>query len=102
MVGAVAGGLLAGGILVCSTGTAIANSHGTANGGGNVITSTGELRTECWQHGTKVLDVEGLTNLNMGSQTREDSLSFRRRGKAGIAVVIVPMGDGLCLVTSPD
>lgn len=102
MVDAVARGLLAVGILVCGTGAAIADSHGTANGGGNVITSTGELRTECWQHGTKVLDVEGLTNLNMGSQTREDSLSFRRRGKTGIAVVIIPMGDGLCLVTSPD
>ncbi len=102
MMAAAARGLLAAGVLICGMGAAIADNHGTANGGGNVVTNTGEVRTECWQHGTKVVDVAGLTSLNMGSRTREESLSFRRRGKAGIAVVIVPMGDGLCLVSSPE
>jgi hypothetical protein len=102
MITAAARGLLAAGMLACGMGAAIADNHGAANGGGNMVTSIGELRTECWQHGTKVVDVEGLTSLNMGSQTREESMSFRRRGTSGIAVVIVPMGDGLCLVTSPE
>ena len=99
-----AGRVLMGVALALSLGAhaAIADSPAAASRGGETVTITGTLRTQCWQHGTRVVDVEGLESLAIGAILRDKALSFRRPGKPGIAVVLVPMGETLCMVTAPE
>lgn len=103
-----AGRVLMGAALALVLGTALGgdaastDSPAAARPGGETVTVTGTLRTQCWQHGTRVLDVEGLESLAVGAILRDHTLSFRRAGKPGIAVVLVPMGESLCMVTTPE
>jgi hypothetical protein len=56
------------------------------------------LRTQCWQHGVKIIDQDGLLDLYLNTQTKEDSVSFRRRAEDQPTVFLLPFPDGLCLV----
>ncbi len=88
--------------LILGAHAASADTPLAASPGGETVTVTGTLRTQCWQHGTRVLDVEGLEPLTIGVILRDHAMSFRRAGKPGIAVVLVPMGETLCMVTAPE
>ena len=56
------------------------------------------LRTQCWQHGVKIIDQDGLLDLYLNAQTKQDSVSFKRRAEDQPSVFILPFPDGLCLV----
>ncbi len=56
------------------------------------------LRTQCWQHGIKIIDQEGLNGLSLNAQNKQNSVSFRRQAEAQPTVFILPFPDGLCLV----
>jgi hypothetical protein len=56
------------------------------------------LTTQCWQHGIKIIDQEGLLGLSLNAQTKQQSVSFKRQAEDQPTVFILPFPDGLCLV----
>jgi hypothetical protein len=56
------------------------------------------LRTQCWQHGVKIIEQDGLLDLSLNAQNKQNSVSFRRRAEDQPTVFILPFPDGLCLV----
>jgi len=56
------------------------------------------LRTQCWQHGIKIIDQEGLMGLSLNAQNQQNSVSFKRQAQTQPSVFILPFPDGLCLV----
>jgi hypothetical protein len=56
------------------------------------------LRTQCWQHGIKIIDQEGLAGPSLNAQNKQNSVSFKRRTETQPTVFLLPFPDGLCLV----
>jgi len=56
------------------------------------------LRTQCWQHGVKIIDQDGLLELYLNADTKQNSVSFKRLAEDQPSVFILPFPDGLCLV----
>jgi hypothetical protein len=56
------------------------------------------LRTQCWQHGVKIVDQDGLFGLSLNTQNKQNSVSFKRQAEDQPTVFILPFPDGLCLV----
>ena len=56
------------------------------------------LRTQCWQHGVKIIDQDGLLELYLNADSRQGSVSFKRAAADQPSVFILPFPDGLCLV----
>ena len=67
--------------------------------GGELIVGAKELRTECYQHGTKIVDVGKFEGLNVGTLLRENVLSLKRDGRDGASVIIVPLDETVCVVS---
>ena len=68
--------------------------------GGEMIHGASELHTECDQHGTKIVDIGRLDGLNIGTVLRDSVLALKRSGADGASVVIVPLDETVCVVTS--
>jgi hypothetical protein len=56
------------------------------------------LKTQCWQHGIKIIDQAGLEGLSLNAQNKQNSVSFKRQAETQPTVFILPFPDGLCLV----
>ncbi len=56
------------------------------------------LHTQCWQHGVKIIDQDGLLDLSLNEQNKQNSVSFKRRAEGQPTVFLLPFPDGLCLV----
>ena len=56
------------------------------------------LRTQCWQHGVKIIDQDGLLDLALNTQNQQNSVAFKRQPEGQPSVFILPFADGLCLV----
>lgn len=70
--------------------------------GGELIHGAGELRTKCYQHGTKIVDVAKLDGLNVGTLLRESVLTLKRSSADGASVIIVPLDETLCVVSAVE
>ncbi len=67
--------------------------------GGEMIVGADELRTECYQHGKKIVDVGRLKALNVGTLLRDNVLTLKG-GSDGASVVIVPLDETVCVVSA--
>jgi hypothetical protein len=56
------------------------------------------LRTQCWQHGVKIIEQDGLLDMALATETKQQSVTFKRRAESQSTVFILPFPDGLCLV----
>jgi hypothetical protein len=68
--------------------------------GGEMIIKDNVLRTQCYQHGTKIVDIDGLDGLNLGTVLRDNVMMLKRDGEDGASVIVVPMDETVCVVTT--
>ncbi len=68
--------------------------------GGEMIHGAAELRTKCYQHGTKIVDVGQIEGLNVGTMLRDSVLTLKRKGGDGASVIIVPLDETVCVVSA--
>ncbi len=70
--------------------------------GGELIHGASELRTRCYQHGTKIVDVGKLDGLNVGALLRDSVLTLKGKGGDGASVIIVPLDETVCVVSAVE
>lgn len=87
-------------VLTLGVDRAAADISTPGSAGGELIHGAKELRTKCYQHGTKIVDVSNLEGLNVGSLLRESVLTLKRSGHDGASVIIVPLDETVCVVSA--
>jgi len=88
------------GVLAVGGDRASADISTPSSTGGEMIHGATELHTKCYQHGTKIVDVDRLEGLNVGTVLRDSVLTLKRSGSNGASVIIVPLDETVCVVSA--
>ena len=67
----------------------------------DVIAPGTKLRVQCYQKGVKIMDEDQLETVNISPLSRNNGLTFRRRGQDGVAVMVFALSDTACVVAAP-
>ena len=67
----------------------------------DVVAPGMRLRVQCFQKGVKIVDEEQLEAVNINPVSRNNSLTFRRRGQEGVAVSVLALDETTCVLVAP-
>ena len=56
------------------------------------------LRAQCWQHGVRIIDQDGLQGLALSETVKQQAVTFRGESGKQPRTFIVPFADGMCLI----
>ena len=57
-----------------------------------------ELRTQCWQHGVRIIDQVGLQGLALTEFVKQQAVTFSGENGQRPKTLIVPFADAMCLI----
>jgi hypothetical protein len=57
-----------------------------------------ELRTQCWQHGVKIIDQVGLRGLALTELVKQQAVTFSGESGERPRTLILPFADAMCLI----
>lgn len=66
-----------------------------------VVAPGARLRVQCFQQGVKIMDEDQLEAINVSPSSRSNSLTFKRRGQEGVAVMVFSLDETACVVAAP-